>query len=239
MDNILLKAKLREVTGRKVNQLRNSDLIPAVVYGHGFANKNIAIHYNEFIKAFEQAGESTLVDLQIDETDPFKVLIQDVQKDSVSDRIIHTDLRQIKMDEKIEAEIPLRFIGTPPAVKELAGIFVTPLTVLHIKALPVDLVHEIDVNVAGLAQFHDKIYVKDLQISDKLEVLNKADTLVATVEPPRVEEKVEAKPEEEEAEAIKAQEGDVEEGDETEKKVETEAKDDREVIESSDEKKKN
>ena len=57
------------------------------------------------------AGESTLVDLTIDDQKPVKVLIQDYQTDPLSGQVIHVDFHQIKMDEKLHAKIELKFIG--------------------------------------------------------------------------------------------------------------------------------
>ncbi len=205
--NLVLNATLREITGRKVANLRAQGLIPAVLYGHNFDNKNLSVNYKEFVHIYDQAGESTLVDLKVDNGEEFKVLIQDVQLHPVTDKIIHVDLRAVSLDEKIEAYIPLKFVGISPAVKELGGTLVTPLEEIQVKALPQSLVHEIEVDISVLTDFNSAIHIRDLQIPEGIEVLDDEDLAVAIVEAPAQEEiEEEVSPEDAEKAAIKSQE---------------------------------
>lgn len=99
--------------------------------------------------------------------------------------------------KKIEADIPLAFEGTPPAVKELGGIMVTPLNSISVKALPQDLVHEFKVDVSVIKTFDDVLRVKDLNIPESFEVLSQPEAAIVLVEEPRVEEVPDEKPEDE------------------------------------------
>src|SRR3990167_3129459 len=76
--------------------------IPAVVYGPNSKNINLTIDGKEFNKVYNQAGESTLVDLAIEDKEPVKVLIHDVQRDPVSDEYIHIDFYQLDMSKKLK-----------------------------------------------------------------------------------------------------------------------------------------
>ncbi len=207
MESVQLQAQKREETGNQVAKIRNAGRVPAVVYGHGFENQNVSVHRVEFERLFEKAGESTLIDLAIDGGETVKVLIHDVQKDPVSDVFTHIDFRAVNMKEKIDTEISLVFVGVAPAVKEKGGIFVSMIDSLHVKALPIDLVHELEVDISLLVELGDKILVQDLNISDKFEVLNDPSVVVALAEAPRVVEeavKEELTPEEAEKAAIEA-----------------------------------
>ena len=75
MATYALKAQTREVTGKKVNKLRDQGLIPAVLYGHDVKNQNLAVKELEFAKLYEEIGESKLVDLQVDDKKSVKILI--------------------------------------------------------------------------------------------------------------------------------------------------------------------
>lgn len=215
MKTITLQATKRDITGKKTSALRTGGSIPAVVYGHGFENQNVAIDEIAFNKAFEAAGESTLVDLAVNGDEVVKILIQDVQRDSVTDRVIHADLRLIRMDEEIETEVPIVFTGVAPAVKELGGVFVGMLDSIHVKVLPENLLHEISLDISKIKTFEDKIYVKDLELGDTVEVLNDPSVLIASVEAPRKEEEEATTGSAEEAEkaAVEAVAGEAAEGD--------------------------
>lgn len=216
MESVQLQAQKREETGNQVAQVRDAGNVPAVVYGHGFENQNVTVNNVAFGKVLEKAGESTLVDLEIEGGETVKVLIQDIQKNPVSDVFTHIDFRAVNMKEKIDAEVVLEFVGVAPAVKEKAGIFVSMIDTLHIKALPGDLVHEIEVDISSLVELGDKILVQDLSISDKFEVLNDPSVVVALAEAPRIVEEAEPEltPEEAEKAAVEANQGTEGEGEE-------------------------
>ncbi|MFA5358931.1 MAG: 50S ribosomal protein L25 [Patescibacteria group bacterium] len=177
---LLLEAKTREQVGKNIGEVRDSGFIPAVLYGHGITNQSLSIGYSQFEKIYKEAGESSLVDLQVDGGKTVKVLVADVQYDAVKHSIIHADLYQVKMDEKINAAIPLVFFGESPVVKELGGTIVNSIEEIEVKCLPGDLVKEIRVDMQALKTFEDKILVKDLEAPSNIEVLTDPEVVVAT-----------------------------------------------------------
>src|SRR3990167_730975 len=110
MESIVLQAKTRTILGKKVASLRNQKMIPGVVYGAG-DNQAITLEYISFEKAFRQSGESTLVDLVVNDAKPVKVLVHEVQREPLRSKITHVDLYQVKMDQKLTLNIPLKFTG--------------------------------------------------------------------------------------------------------------------------------
>ena len=221
MPDLILKAKTREETGKKVNQLRKQGKIPAVLYGHKVKSMNLVVDYVTFERIFRQVGESALINFIIDERKPIKVLVQDYQLDPMTSQFIHVDFHQVRMDEKLHTTIELKFVGEPPAVKELSGVLVTNIGSLDVECLPQDLVHKIEVDLSVLETFDDAIHVVDLKVPDKITVLNVADDVVVLVQPPRTEkelEELETKPEKKEI----AEEVEGEKGEEGEEKVEKE-----------------
>lgn len=187
MENLILAADLRQAD-KKSAGLRKDGLVPAVVYGSGLATRQLAVKYLDLAKAYQQAGESSLVDLQIGPTESIKVLFKEVQVDPVTGRYLHVDFHQVKMDEKLKTEIPLKFIGEAPAVKDLGGVLETSLQAVEVECLPKDLIHEIEVDLSPLKTFDDIIHIKDLKAPAGLTILNKPDDAVALVVEPAKEE---------------------------------------------------
>jgi large subunit ribosomal protein L25 len=185
-----LKTKIRDITGKKVKQLRSQGLIPAVLYGHGIKPENLAVAKNDFKKIFAEAGTSSLITLEIEEKAPVKVLAHEPQVNPVSDEPIHIDFYKVRMDEKIKTEIPLEFVGESEAVKQLDGSLVTNRDNIEIECLPTDLVPSIEVDISALKTFEDQICVKDIKVPEKIEVLTDKDEVIAFVEPPRSEEEL-------------------------------------------------
>lgn len=208
VEELILAAKNRTLVGKKVNQLRRSGDLPAVLYGKEIKTQNLTLNEKEFQKIFQKAGTTTLVNLTVEDGKPVKVLIHEPQFNPINDKIIHTDFYQVKMSEKIHAEIPLKFVGEAPAVKELDGNLITNKTTLAVECLPDDLVSEIEIDISKLKTFEDFIHIKDIKVPEKITVLAEAEEVVALVEAPRTEEELEkelaAETKEEEKAAIES-----------------------------------
>ncbi len=176
----------------KPKKLRQQSLVPGVIYGHGTENRSVMADYNAFAKAFRAAGESTLMDLQLEGGGTIKALVKDWQVDPLTNRFIHVDFYQVNLKEKLKAEIVLNFVGESPAVKEQGGSLVKTLDHVRVECLPTDLVHAIDVDVTVLKAFGDMIVVRDLKVPSGIEILEQPDATVAKVEAPMTEEQLKA-----------------------------------------------
>lgn len=189
---ISLKAKIRKETGRKTDALREADRIPAVVYGHKVKNVSLDLDYKDFQKVLREAGESSLIELDIEgEKEKRAVLVHEIQKNPVTDRFIHVDFFQASLTEEVQVKVPLVLEGVSLAVKDLGGTLVKNISELEVKALAKNLPHEIKVSIEGLNTFEDHILIKDLIIPKDVKVLAKPDEIVVSVaQPQKVEEEL-------------------------------------------------
>lgn len=202
MTTLELKSKKREIFGKRVRVLRNRGLIPAVVYGGKENGVSLVLELKDLKEIFKQAGESALIKLFIDDAkfsakgavpagrqgpaSGWKnVLIYDVSRDPVTDEINHVDFREVKMDKKITAKVPLSFVGDSLAVTDLGGVLVKAMQEIEVRALPSDLPHQIEVNISSLKTFEDNIAIKDLKLPPNIEILDNISSSVASVASPR------------------------------------------------------
>jgi large subunit ribosomal protein L25 len=188
-----LQAQVRTDLGRAVKKLRKESLIPAEFYGRGFKNQTLAVRKQDFDKVLQSAGESTVITLLVDGA-KHPSIIHDVQYHSISGDVIHADFYGVHMDEKIRAHVEIEFIGEAPAVKTYGGVLNKAMAEIEVEALPADLPSVITVDVSGLMEIDQSIYIKDVDIPENVKVLVDAETAVATVMPP-VEEEVVVAPE--------------------------------------------
>lgn len=156
-----LSANERTVKGEKV---RTKTVLPAVVYGMGASAASVTLNYDEFAKLFSEAGEASLIDLLVGDKAEGKVLVQEIQYDPVSDRMIHVDLRRIDMNKEMTATVELRFVGEAPVIKEQGGTLMRNLESVEVKCLPKDLVSHIDVDLTVLKTFDDVVKIKNLVV---------------------------------------------------------------------------
>lgn len=204
---ISLPAKIRENVGRSVKKLRDQGTIPAVLYGPKIKNLNLEIDLKQFESIYKEAGESTLVSLEVADAEKrsekkFLVLVHDVENDSLSQKPIHIDFYQPKLDEEITVTVPLIFEGEAKAVKDLGGTLVRNIQEIEVRALPQNLPHEIKVSVEKLISFEENVLVGDLALPKGVKVLKDPSEIVALVLPPEKVEEELAKPVEEKVEEV-------------------------------------
>ena len=203
MAEFTLQVKSREEAGKNLHTMRKQGLIPAIMYGHNSAPQMFWVQYLDFSKLYAKAGESSIIELTLEKGKGASVIVNDVQADPLSGRFTHVDFFQVRMNEKLEAHIPLEFIGEAPAVREMGGILVKPVEELLVSCLPQDLPHSLVVDLSSLINFEVRIQLKDMKIPAGVEVLADADTAIAQVEAPRSEAEMDALNEKVEADVTK------------------------------------
>lgn len=172
-----------------MNSLREAGTIPAVFYGKKEPSTPITVSSVDFVKLFKQAGESSVISLKGDGVD-VEALIQDVDRHPVSGKPRHADFYVFEKGKKIKIDIPLEFVGTSPAVKDLGGILVKVLYSLEIEALPKDLPHKIQVDISPLVTFSSVISAKDIKLGTGVTLVASPEEIIASVYEPKEEVEV-------------------------------------------------
>ncbi|MBN1353859.1 MAG: 50S ribosomal protein L25 [Candidatus Omnitrophica bacterium] len=237
MEKVILNAEIREELGKsKVKKLRENKVVPAVVYKDGKEALSLKLDQKELYNALHTgAGENVLITLNI-KKDKKKTertcIIKEIQKNPIKDYVIHIDLKEISLTEKIKVKVPIHEHGEAVGVVKDGGVLDHTLWELEIECFPTDIPEKITVEVSGL-KIGDSIYVKDLKLPQSVKVLNDPEITVFTVVPPAKEEIVAEAPAEgiEEPEVIakgkKEEEEIPEEGEGTKKEKTPPAKEDK------------
>lgn len=190
MEKLKLKARKRDILGKKVRALRREGFMPAVLYSKGKENLALSIGQKEFNHIYKNSGGSTLINLEISDEKSKNVLVKEVARDAVKGELIHADFYEVKMTEKITAKIPLNFIGDSKAVIDLSGGLITTKSEVEIECLPADLPHEIEVDISTLEDFESVIHIKDIKVPAGVEIKDDLEETLAFVEAPRTEEEM-------------------------------------------------
>ncbi|AHB41826.1 hypothetical protein P148_SR1C00001G1047 [candidate division SR1 bacterium RAAC1_SR1_1] len=167
--------------GEDLRQMRKEGNVPAIMYGkHLSAPVSVFCNKNDFIKKFKQAGYSTALTLEgkgIEEL----VLIQDIQVDPVSDVVLHIDFLAVSKNEKVKTEVPVLLVGESPIEKLGEGKIQLVKDFVEVEAFPQDLPHDIKVDISTIASLNDTVFVKDLNVSDKVKILDDMEQPILTV----------------------------------------------------------
>jgi len=186
MEKIALKAKVRKQVGRKVKLLRKEGFLPANIYGKKIKSESIQIDLKEFLDVYKKVGDTKLFYIN-----DRPVLVANIQKDPVSDALLHIDFHQVDLKEKVEAKVPVELTGESPAEKQAIGTVVQYLNEIEVEALPADLPDKFEIDISKLSEVDQMVHVKDL-LFDKLKIEVKTDLeeILVKVEPPQKEEVV-------------------------------------------------
>lgn len=176
---LTLAVKKRE---KNVKKLHNEGYIPAVYYGKKQKSTPVSVSLIEFEKIWKKAGESSILVLKDEEGKEVEALIQDVDKDPITDIPRHADFYVFEKDHLLEISVPLKFIGVSPAVKELGGTLVKVMHELKITAVPRNLPHEIEVDISSLVNLDSQILAKEIKMSEGVSLAERPDEVVALIE---------------------------------------------------------
>ncbi|NLE07441.1 MAG: 50S ribosomal protein L25 [Parcubacteria group bacterium] len=178
---------------KKLDSLRKEGLMPAIFYGHKKEATPIQIKKADFIKAWRNAGESTVIKLTTPEEE-IEALIRDVDLDPLTNEPRHADFYVFQKGHKVEIDVPLEFIGVSPAVKDLGGSLIKILHEVKIKAEPSNLPHQIEVDISSITELEGQILAKDIVLPKGVELIENEEVVVATVATPRAEKVEEEAP---------------------------------------------
>jgi large subunit ribosomal protein L25 len=217
-DRSTLKVSPRDVFGtRATRRLRKEGFVPGVVYGQGGEARPFQISARE-LRTVLGEGQN-LFDLELDGSKSVPVVIKEQQHHPVRGDITHLDCLEVRLDEEIQAEVPIELEGADnaPGVRE-GGVLEHVTREVTVEALPTEVPERITVDVSEM-EISDTINLASVSIPSGVKLMAEEleEITIATLSPPRVEE--EPEPEvEEEAELV----GEGEEGEEGEEAAEGE-----------------
>jgi large subunit ribosomal protein L25 len=209
---------------RAAKRIRRDGYVPGVVYG-GKDGDCTSFKVNSRVLRQVLVDGSALIDLKVaGKTRP--VIVKDRQQHPVRDELLHIDLLEVRLDEKIQTQVSVHLEGAEeaPGIKE-GGVLEHVTHQLNIEALPTDIPDAIHVDVSGL-EIAATMQLSGLTPPQGVTFLDDPDeTIIATVvvptevEEPEIEEETELVGEEgEEVAAEAGAEGDT--GEEAEQKAE-------------------
>ncbi len=171
----------RDVTGKKVKALRQASLIPAIVYGRHLEKPiMISCDKNAFIKIYKAGGSSTAITLKGENMKEL-ALVQDIQLDPINDYVLHVDFHAVKADEKVTVEVPVVLTGLAPIEKLGEGRVQLVRATIEVEAFPQDLPHDITIDISSITTLNDVVFVSDLVVSSKVQILTDGEQAVLTV----------------------------------------------------------
>ena len=180
MERVVIKASKRDVTGKKVSQLRREGQMPGVVYGHHIEPIAIVMNAHDVTRAMIGLTPSSIVTLDID-GEEHAALIRERQRDYLRNRFIHIDFQAVSRTEKIRARIETILEGTAPAVKNYNGIVLHEKEYIEVEALPEHLPERFVIDISNLEKIGDMIRISDMKIADDVTVFDDVNDVIVSI----------------------------------------------------------
>lgn len=205
MKEIAIAAMARPEIGKgAARKARRDGSIPAVVYGPEISPRAVSVPEKEFHAAMKVAHSSSILSLSIDGEEN-KVILRELQRDPVTNNVLHMDFHAISMTKPINVDLPIKFVGTPRGVKTDGGIMQATMRELEISCLPADIPDRFEIDVTDLG-IGDSIHVGDLEIPN-VDILTSDNRTVVVISAPTVIKSETTAEEEEAEEGVEAAEG--------------------------------
>ncbi|GBF78337.1 50S ribosomal protein L25/general stress protein Ctc [Paenibacillus sp. 598K] len=214
--SVSLKVEKREAQSKgKLNQLRQSGKVPGVVYGQKIEQSSpIAVDEKE-LQALLRSTPNAVLEIDVPTAGKQPVMITDIQRDSLSKKLLHVDLHQIDMNTEVTASVRIEAEGEAPGVKE-GGVLQMILHELEISCLPNKIPESIAIDISEL-QIGESLSVAALKLPEGVSTTLDPEMVIVSVLAPQKEaldeEAEEASSEpaaEADAEAEQAEEGEQE-----------------------------
>lgn len=176
-------------------RIRRSGQIPCVIYSHGKPPHQGKIVEKEFVRIGSVARSSQIFKLKSssDALNGGLALVKDVQKDTISSRVLHVDLVTIRDDEYVRVEVPVKFVGEAHGVKNEGGILTIVFRHLLVECFPKDLPSELLVDISGL-HLGESLHARAVPMPEGVRLLEDPEETVVSVVTTRVVEEETAAP---------------------------------------------
>lgn len=190
IQNIVVEVTERDGRGKNAaRRIRREGRVPAIVYGMEVAPFSVSVarrRVEEILKL--ESGRNTIFTLALAGQDKTRAaMIKSLQRDPVTEGIVHVDFIRVDLEKKVRVHVPIRFLGVPDGVKNQGGVMEVVVRQVEVECLPTDIPEHLDVDVSAMA-LNDSLSISDLPVGDRYRVLDDMSQTVCQVAMPRAEE---------------------------------------------------
>ena len=180
MDQIIVEAQERTALGKKTGALRRSGITPIHVYGSTMDSLTLQAETPGLVHALNAAGFTTPITVKIGSDEHF-VVVKQIQKHPVTDRVLHVDLFAVSRTERIRASVPLHFEGEALAAREEGAQLAEELHELTVEALALEMPNALTVDLAPLTTLESVIHASDVLLPTNVTLVNDPMAVVAHI----------------------------------------------------------
>ncbi|TCJ20282.1 50S ribosomal protein L25 [Rubrobacter taiwanensis] len=193
MANVHLEALDRNESGKNAaRRLRRSGFVPAILYRKGEHSAKLAVKAKTVDQTLYRLGDNAIYEIEDERGKSVTARIIDLQRDPITDRLLHVDFVPVIMTERIEVTVPITIVGEAPGVQE-GGVLNQVVYEVQVETLPGNIPQELELDVSGLGM-NENLTLADLKLPEGVTLLSDPEEVAVTISPPTeiTEEEMEA-----------------------------------------------
>ncbi|HZP26469.1 MAG TPA: 50S ribosomal protein L25 [Dehalococcoidia bacterium] len=171
----------RAVLGKKVAKLRRQQIVPANIYGHRVESAAIQVPAEDLASLLRRTNRTDIIYLRVGPEEERPVFVKHIQRDFLTDEILHVDFQQVSLSEKVRMQVPIHVIGVAPAVDIYGGALVHNIEEITVEGLPTEIPSGVEVDISGLEELDSAVHVRDIHVPSNVTVITDLDMMVAKV----------------------------------------------------------
>jgi large subunit ribosomal protein L25 len=176
MKQVTIEGQLRSEFGKKATRhVRSEGKVPCVIYG-GSENIHFSTTPKE-LKSIIYTPEFKQANITVDGK-MYKCILKDLQMSKTTDEVTHVDFLELIPNKKINASVPLRFVGTSVGVKA-GGRFMVKMNTINVRTTPENLKEAIEVDITNL-EIGKNLRIEDVKV-ENTEIMHNGRIPVAAV----------------------------------------------------------
>lgn len=183
-----IKSEIRNVFGKNASRrIRQEGMIPAILYGADTVSIPLTLNKKDVFAILKaETGENTIFKISFN-SETRNTMIKELQKDPVTDEILHADLIQIVMDNIISVSVPIVLVGEAVGVKAEGGFVDFVTREVEIECLPKNIPEQLEIDISSL-HLHQSLKVEDLSSPGEITLVTDPNTVVVLIHAPTKEE---------------------------------------------------
>lgn len=174
-----LEVKEREKKARhSARRDRREGKVPGIMYGKNLKNLMFEVGELELNNQISRIGEHGVLDITIN-GDNHNVLIKEIQREPVNQKIIHIDFEELYENSRVITEVPIKFLGENTISKN-GDVLQKERSSIKLQCTATKIPKSIEVDVSNL-NAGDSYRVADIEFAEEISIIDSLSLVIATV----------------------------------------------------------
>jgi large subunit ribosomal protein L25 len=157
---------------------RREGKVPGILYGKSLKNLMFEVGELELNNQINRIGEHGVLDITIN-GDNHNVLIKEIQREPVNQKIMHIDFEELYENSRVITEVPIKFLGEN-AINKNGDVLQKERSSIKLQCKSTKIPKSIEVDVSNL-NAGDSYRVADIEFAEEISIIDSLSLVIATV----------------------------------------------------------